>query len=460
MVEYIDSYLKGKQMSSILLISDDDLISQLYTTNLSVYLDTDIKIVSDMKSACIALTEKDFNLIISLAMVNNEESLESLKIYFKENQKIIPIITVGESGKADKDIVEIKSYYSVQKIIRAAAKILGVTAKDMAEKVVPKYYAIDLKFFYKIKKAPASLFIEMQKNNEIEYVLFANKDTEIDKIISKFKSEGVEKIFVNPNDRLAVINSISISICESLTLSNLIDKTEKSELISTSMDFVGKSIVSNEVSNEIISLVNSCSKVMTEVIQDSPDLNSLLAIFLRNKNGFAYLHSMLSAYVAAHIVKHVSWGGESHIEKLNFVLFFHDVPLAPIFEKNPEIKNEEDLLFQGNLTDAEKEIVLNHARISAELVSGLKKCPMGADLLIKQHHGMGNGIGFAVEYRDDVSPLSKVIIISEAFVEELLRLRDQGSDKISVGQIMAVLNERFSKHTYKKIIETLVTLKI
>ena len=98
--------------------------------------------------------------------------------------------------------------------------------------------------------------------------------------------------------------------------------------------------------------------------------------------------------------------------------------------------------------------------MSAELVTGLKKCPIGADLLIKQHHGIGNGIGFAAEFRDDISPLSKIIIVSESFVEELMNKKNAGENEIKVGEIIKDLKEKFPKHSYKKIVDTLNSLKI
>jgi hypothetical protein len=168
---------------------------------------------------------------------------------------------------------------------------------------------------------------------------------------------------------------------------------------------------------------------------------------------------MLCAYVASYIVKKVPWGGETHIDKINFVLFFHDIALVPVFEKYPNSYSEEEMLFIESISEEDKNLILNHARISAELVTGLKKCPIGADLMIKQHHGISNGVGFATEYRDDISPLSKIIIISEAFIEEFMVFKNK-NEAINIDLILEKLNDRFPKHTYKKIIETLQTIKI
>ena len=135
--------------------------------------------------------------------------------------------------------------------------------------------------------------------------------------------------------------------------------------------------------------------------------------------------------------------------------------LAPIYLKHPTLKYEEDLLFSDDLSVKEKELVLNHARMAAELVITYRRSPMGADLLIKQHHGMTNGIGFAIDFKDDISPLSKIVIISEAFVEEYMKGKDNDPNyQIDLKKIIPTLIEKFKKSTYKKIIETLETIKL
>jgi HD-GYP domain-containing protein (c-di-GMP phosphodiesterase class II) len=448
-------------MNNILLISNDELLSQLYVTNLEVYVDGKIYHVETFEESLEVLKrDQNFKLIISLANLEDTKIIQQLKTLLVEKNVVIPIIIIGEQDSEDPNVIAVKNYYSVQNIIRTAAKILGVTAKSMATKVMLNFYPLDIGLFQRIKNAPVDLYVESVQKDGTDFELFAKKDELVKNLLLDFKANGGTRIYVKPSDRLIVINHISTNICEALTMNQIVDQAEKSELLSASMDFLLQGMFSEEVNNEILSLVSSCAKVMTEVVKESPNLNSLLAIFQKNKNGFGYIHSMLSAYVASHIVKNVPWGGESHIEKINFVLFFHDIPLAPIFEKNPTITSEEDLLFLDNVTDQEKDIILNHARICAEMVSGLKKCPIGADLLIRQHHGMSNGIGFAMEYRDDISPLSKIIIISEAFVEEVLRLKKEKQEKITVPEIIESLKVKFDKHTYRKIIETINTLRL
>jgi len=73
---------------------------------------------------------------------------------------------------------------------------------------------------------------------------------------------------------------------------------------------------------------------------------------------------------------------------------------------------------------------------------------------------MTNGVGFAIEFKDDISPLSKIVLVSEAFVEEFLKEKENNPNfKYDLKKILSTLNEKFKKSTYRKIVETLETLK-
>jgi len=449
-------------MSKVLVVSDNQLLSQLYTTNLEVYLAAQVINVSSKAEALEVIQGDSLDLIISLDTVKGIEVVGHIILGLTLKKVDTPIIVVGKFEDPENRTVQVSSSYSIQNIIRSAAKILNITAKTMASLSVAKYYPIEIEYCLALKHTPCPIYLELKKkNDEIDYVLIANKEHEVDEIVKKLKSEGVKKLYVSSSDRLIFIEKISLELCRLIQESEDLTTGEKSERLSSGFDFVSSNFLSEEVSSEVVGLASQCARVMDEVVSDSPDLKSLLKLFLGQKNGFIYTHSMLSAYVASHIVRNVPWGGESHIEKINFVLFFHDIHLAPIYQKYPHFKTEEDLLFSNELTNKEKDIVLNHAKSSAEMVAKLKKCPMGADLLIKQHHGMSNGVGFAMEYKDDISPLSKIIIISEAFVDEFLKKKENDPlSELDIGEIIETLNEKFKKHTYKKIIETLIKIKI
>ena len=130
--------------------------------------------------------------------------------------------------------------------------------------------------------------------------------------------------------------------------------------------------------------------------------------------------------------------------------------------KYPRCTNEEDLLFNDDVSDEDKETVLDHAKMAGQLIKTFPKCPMGADMIITQHHGMTSGKGFAVNYKDDISPLSKIMIISEHAASYVLtKLEERDKEKYNNNaEIMQQLESRYKSYTYKKIITAFAEVEL
>ena len=441
-------------MSQILVISDNEILNQLYVTNLEVYLGAKVVLVKNTANAFKELKKSRADLLITISMINGQDSAAEVYEHLIVNNLKTKLIVIGNPSKELADVIVVQSSYNLQNLIRSCAQILGVTAKSMAEKEVPQYYPIENQFLAKIREVPCNVYMIMKDES---YTLIAKKGDLIGSTIKQFVSVDEATLFVNSLDRLLIINAISTSIIEFLEQTEGLDTNVKSEAVKGAFVFAAANFSeSGAGTTEIMNLALACTKVMEEIVTDTPSLKNLLMILNSQRDGFLYTHAILAAYVSSHIIRRVSWGGDSHVEKINFVLFFHDIMLAPIYLKHPTLKYEEDLLFSDELSDKEKEIVLNHARLAAEIIITYKRAPIGADLLIKQHHGITNGIGFAIDFKDDISPISKIVLISESVVEEFMKQRDLNPDYVlDIKKIIELLNEKYKKSTYKKIIQTL-----
>lgn len=441
-------------MRQILVISDNEILNQLYVTNLEVYLGVKVVLTDATSKAFESLKKSTPDLVITMNMLNGQDSAGVVYDHLLQEKYQGRLIIIGNPGKELDNVIVVPNSYNLQNLIRSCAKELGITAKEMAEKEMPQYYPIESEFLAKLREAPCSIFLQMKNGH---YTMVAKKGDLIVETTRQFVKEGLTTFYVNSLDRLLIINQVSTSIVDFLKSTEGLETTEKSEAVKTGFNFASQCFSNSpEVTAEIVNIANACVKVMEEIVNETPSLKKLLAILNSQRDGFVYTHSILAAYVSNHIIRRVSWGGDGHIGKINFVLFFHDIMLAPIYLKHPTLKYEEDLLFSDELTEKEKEVVLNHARLAAEVIVTYKRAPIGADLLIKQHHGITNGIGFAIEFKDDISPLSKIVLVAESFVEEFMKLRDQDPNyQLDVKKLIEVLNDKFKKTTYKKIIETL-----
>jgi len=456
-------------ITKTLVVSDNEILNQLYTINLEVYLGTKVSVSDTPVKAMHKIQHEmkqsgnSFDLIVATTMINGQDAAATLHEFLEDNNLSIPMIIVGNPEKEIPGIIVVPTSYNLQNLLRSAAPLLKVTAKAMANLEVPEYYAVETEFLMKLREAPCPVYIQLKKSGEeINFTMIAKKGSDLKGVLRKFLDEGISHLYVNRLDRLLVINQVSTIICDFIKSTAQAGIVEKSKALQAGFDFAASEFcLTPEVAQDVMAVAEVCTKAMEDMAKDTPGLKALLQLLLSNKGGYIYTHSILASYVASHIVKNVSWGGEAQMEKINFVLFFHDIMLTPIYAKHPNLKYEEDLLFSEELSEKEKEVILNHARLAAEVVIGYKRSPMGADLLIKQHHGMTNGIGFAIDFKDDVSPLSKIVLIAESFVEEYMKGKDADSNyQINTKQIIAQLKEKFSKSTYRKIVDTLETIKL
>lgn len=449
-------------MSNTLVISDNEFLNVLYAMNLEVYLATSVHIVTNFNDASTAMRSKKYDLVIALEKLNSQEIFSQLTEIRGSYGLKLSMIKIG--GEHDQE-VDAKTFthaskYSIQPLLKRSAGILGVTARQMAEKNVGEYYPLSLAPLESLSKVPCTLYIQTEE--KIKILTRANDQFEAD--FKKAKAGGIEKVFVKSQDRLVLVNTVSLKLIEKIT--NALKNSDgasvekKVQMLNDGYEFAAANLFSSEeIKQEMQEIATASAKVMQDVVKDSTSLKGLLATMLNNKSGYIFTHSLIASYTAGHIIKNVTWGGEGQSEKINFVLFFHDIYLAPLYLKYPQLHVERGLLMAKELSDKEKEIVLGHAKMAAELVVSYKRCPMGADVLIKQHHGMKKGTGFAIKFPEDLSPLSKILVIAEAFVEEFMICHKEGR-KVDMKVIIPKLVEEFGSQSYIKIIQTLVNLPL
>lgn len=450
-------------MSRTLVVCDNEFLSVLYVMNLEVYLATSVELVTSAEAAiAVHKKKKNFDLIISLDIINKQDAFKEIDTYRGSYGVKTPLIKVGADADQDIDAktFAVSSRYNIQSLLKKSASILNVTAKQMAELQMGDYYPISMTPIEGLSKAPCNLYYEVNSQKK----MLARTDDAIEDSLKNIKSLGVEQVYVKSSDRLVIVNNVSIRLIEKITLAlkNLSGEStdKKVEVLNDGYEFAMANLFSSdEVKQEMAEIASASSKVMTEVVKENIQLKALISTLMNNKSGYIFIHSMITSYVANHIIKNVTWGGDGQADKINFVLFFHDIYLAPLYLKYPDLKFEKSLLDSPLLSDKEKDIVLNHARLAAELVVTYKRCPMGADILIKHHHGMKKGSGFASKYPEDLSPLSKVLLVAEAFVELFVEITDK-KEKPEMKLIIPKLIEEFSSPSYIKVVQTLVNLPI
>ena len=444
-------------MMKVVLYSDNEVINDLYVINLQIFVDAQVLVVSNVDSLKESLTS-EVELIITLSQVEGRDAGAEVQTIMKDGSLQTPLLLIGEkSSIAHTHGVEtLPGNLNLQLLIRTIAKMFNITAKDMAFKDLPDFYPIPIKILSNIDTAPCDIYLKMTRTKE-EYAKIVDVGRSLSVKVKMYLQRGVETLYIPKDQRAVVANLASQRLNEKLQEKMTPDMAI--DVVEQGFELIAEELSQNPQANEeMVKISKSCVSAVSSVINSVPKIKSLLQSLLENKSRFIYMHSVMTTYISNHIIKNISWGSEEHAEKVAFVLFFHDMFLIPVYNKYPEFKYEEDLIFNQVLDDKEKEIVLSHARMASEMIRNFPRMPMGADAILQQHHGMNGGVGFALEYQDDISPLAKVIIVAEEFVNIALKSKDEGT-AITKDQVVSQLRTRFTRHTYKKIIDTLDNLQ-
>ncbi len=145
----------------------------------------------------------------------------------------------------------------------------------------------------------------------------------------------------------------------------------------------------------------------------------------------------------------MEWGSQEQqnilLEKITMVSFFHDIHLEE--ERLLKIMDTKALK-KANLTPNEKDLVMNHANKAALLIQSYPKLPQGVDLIIKQHHGVSNGVGFPEFFTAGISPMAIFFMVIEDFVTQMLEQKDLSG----IPNILIHLKAKYELPTYRKVV--------
>lgn len=437
-----------------LIISDDDVLSTVYSANLSVYVGLIPSIVKSLEETKKALEKRNYyDVIVCAYSLAGEENMAS-KVYsalpgpkLRNNFIIFNNSTAKNiSAALPPAIILIPNQFDIKNLVRSTARLLGVTAKDMAQAKVDSHFPL-----------PAKLLSLHEKTN---WDIFTKEESGFKQICAKGDSlqpdlvgPDVENIYVPSLHRLSCANAITANAI--LHLRANASPEEKLKAGETTLESLSDLLLGcDENKKELAQISKACVKAIESAIGQSSELDGLLAYLRENKSGYLYMHSVLASYVSRHILNNITWGNSAQVEKMGHVCFFHDIFLVPIYQKYPDVQEIEDLALSSELEEEDLELLLKHSQMAAQQVSLLPSMPMGIDTIILQHHGVKNGEGFSLKPGDDISPLAKVMIIAEGFVNLIMEAKSN-HQKIDNGKFLEALKLKYPKRSYIKIIDTL-----
>ncbi len=368
--------------------------------------------------------------------------------YLYDHQLSIPLIVIGEFEHALKRYVVVSDKLRIEEVNRVLLKVLNLKKESFKHLKLPNYLSYPIHYFYEMSIAPCDVYIRLNKKNGEEYIKRFNESEEFTKAdIKKYEESGLEEFYISKDDNIAFMNALLVQ-----TMIKVQDsKDEKvNEVLSNTFSISTDMMKKLGITPEAKALADTTIGEICQQISKTNQLGILLRRILDDTLSFSYRRSYLISLIAASIMPNMEWGGASKktemISKIVMVSFFHDIYLED--DKLLKIMSLEELrAAENSLTTEEKHLIVGHAHKAAFLLQSYPKLPSGVDLIVKQHHGTSNGVGFPEKYSISISPLSILFVVLEEFAHQLLTAKE-----MNVNLILKKMNEKFSQPAYNKIV--------
>lgn len=366
-----------------------------------------------------------------------------------DNSLTTPLIVIGEFEHTLKKYALISDRLRIEELNRLVLKALNLKKETFGHMKMPDYISFSTKYFYLMTLSPCDVYIKLVKKTGDDYVKrlhFGESFTKED--LLKYEDLGLEDFYILKEERELFMNGLLTQSLKNLRAPHTIDEA----VVMTGDSFVISSdlMKSLGISSTCVAMVDQTVTQMRTQITKSDKLGLLLKKLLDNQLSFSYRRSYLICLMTHTLLPKMEWGSSeqlpSLLEKISMVSFFHDIYLLED-EKLLKIMDYETFK-KAQLTPRERDAVSNHANKAALLAQGYPRLPQGVDMIIKQHHGVSNGVGFPEVLTAAISPMAVFFVVVEDFVTRVL---EQGNiDDFT--PIMTPLKERYQLPTYRKVL--------
>ncbi len=439
-------------MNSTLLVEKDSRFESIYTLNLKISVGLDIVCKASAKHAIDFIEKEDVKLvIINVSELNTDAEIGLFPLLKDKN---IPFILIGTKKlKVLKSENIIRSRLDIKSLIRTCAKLLNITAQQMAELEVPKYFPIPLEFFLHLERTTMPIYKKNSEDKE-EYseVFETNSEVKKDKVDELIKS-GITTLYIGNLMRLKLLTLVTSEVVSKLELEKL-NADEQSKANEYSQQLVFEKIQEYGITKQAVQLSNKTIKGIMDGCKNERKVKNLVQRLLDNKASYLFRHTQVITYVGTHLITNLDWGTAEQIEKFGFIAFFHDIALKT--DKQAQVYSELELE-TGNFDIAEKDLIIRHAQIAAEMIHSYPNAPMGVDILLRQHHGTTNGRGFTETFTANLSPMAIIFVIAEYYTHKLL---ENITKDVSTKQMIGFMKEKFPTARFKKYLEILEQITI
>ncbi len=307
-----------------------------------------------------------------------------------------------------------------------------------------EYSDVPFHLLKKIDSSICDIYLQISKNGLPHRVKLFHAGENIEQpTVEKYLDKGVRNASVKSSDKAQFLNYISNQMYTEMILTptdNIVGKALDTALIL--LKDIGFNSTSTQLIEGVVEAMNAklSSAKGKDLLAIKDLLNSKTSRYFKK----AHLVSMLSGK----IIQNMDWGTHTHQNLLTFVSIMADISLE---QEEMLFLTDKKSLEESSLNEVDKSHVWTHARDAFHMIQAYKDRPLEADLLILEHHGNKNGVGFSEQIGTSLNKLTIIYRICEDFAIELIKLNEMNVDV----KIMDIFQHLYIKHD-KKVLHLVI----
>ncbi len=399
---------------------------------------------------------------IDLVVVRNSENqdegrglnaLKMLNIVYDTSAQTKTVV-IGDFDHSFKKYEVISDNLRIEELNRVVMKLLDLKKEEFQHLSLPDFISIPVKDLNSLEIVPCDLFIKLNRKGGEDYLKrFKEGDSFSMDDIKAYLEAGVENLFIRKEDREVFYQGFTRDTFMKLKEFNTVPIEEKVQLSSSIFQSSSHFMRELGLTETTLQAVEMSIRTLSQIVSTEKKLGNLLKKLLTSPESYSFKRSAMISAISYHILPDMDWGNGDQLvqifNKINTVSFYHDLVLED--EESLKILFKEQFTFDKNLKFKQREAINNHAYKMATLLQGIPKLPQGVDIIVKQHHGQSNGIGFPDKLSSAISPMAIFFIVIEHFVTLVL----EDKNKIDFRKIFDELYKTHTIPSYRKIVDVL-----
>lgn len=447
-----DLFMKLK----FLLIEENSKVLEILKKNCEESFGAQVVSFSKAQDALAVFNaQNDFNLVICRNIIDDENTALLIINHIFDHKLSALMVIIGDFENPFKRYVTVSDKLRIEEVNRTILKQLGLKKEDFKFLKLPDYVGYSIQYFYNMQSAPCDVYIKLSKKEGDEYVKRLHSGESFNREdLEKYSKLGVLEFFILKEDCDKFLNAM---LLQSVKQIKEVKGEEKVNVLENTFVISQNIMTTVGITPQAKILADQTIAAIADQVSKTDQLGKLLKKILDNNLSFSYRRSYLNSLLIATILPKLDWVSGEQLQnillKMTMVSYFHDIYLED--ETFLRVMNQEDFKkVEKRLVGVEKELILNHAHRAASLLQNYPKLPTGVDMIVKQHHGVTNGVGFPEVYSSSLTPLSILFIVVEEYAHQIL-ISDENIDLEKINEHML---KKFSLPSYRKIAEVLASL--